>query len=142
MGPPPCSLKPLNLGPDSHSRAGHISGFPIYLWPQARQRGSTEETDITHTAYKPLRPGNHQRSSPELRPYRAGAPVRVGLHPRVQEESKGWAARQASGEDERDCGRASESWRDVVGWRVGCDENRFSTRGSCVRGSRSTVPGL
>lgn len=42
MGPPPCSRQPLNSGPDSQSGAG--------AW--VRHRRSTEETPITHRAYR------------------------------------------------------------------------------------------
>ena len=82
MGPPPCSRQPVNLGPDSQSRAG--------TW--VRHRQSTDETDITHRVYRTWVRGSLRRS-PECRPYRAGVPVAHGLHP--QGGRRAWLGGQA-----------------------------------------------
>ena len=47
MGPPPCSLQPLNLGPDSQSRAGHICGFPVCGHRRGREGPRRTLTSLT-----------------------------------------------------------------------------------------------
>ena len=69
-GPPLCSRQPVNSGPDSQSGAG--------TW--VRHRRSTEETPITHRAYR-TRVRDSPEEEPRMQPHRAGAPVACGLHP-------------------------------------------------------------